>query len=169
VQVIFAHQRAVGIEFAGVVLRDSEDVLHPLELKFFNFLLSRKDMIQVPVASLERGLSEWVAGTYVDEFAESHGKEMLVRESISATVPSAGVGTCFSRRALAALVGTTHNHPFNTESLTEDYDVGMRLQALATARSRRRCGGSWRPFRSDRPPTPRPCHRSASCQRSMRR
>jgi adsorption protein B len=71
-----------------------------------------------------------VAGTYMDEFAESHGKEMHVRESVCGTVPSAGVGTCFSRRALVALVGATRNHPFNTDSLTEDYDVGMRLQAL---------------------------------------
>jgi len=45
-------------------------------------------------------------------------------------VPSAGVGTCFSRRALQALVGATRNKPFNTESLTEDYDVGMRLSQL---------------------------------------
>ena len=33
-----------------MVLHDSEDVLHPLELKFFNYLLPRKDMIQLPVA-----------------------------------------------------------------------------------------------------------------------
>jgi bacteriophage N4 adsorption protein B len=45
-------------------------------------------------------------------------------------IPSAGVGTCFSRRALQALVGSTRNHPFNISSLTEDYDVGMRLQEL---------------------------------------
>jgi adsorption protein B len=130
VESIFAYEQNNGIRFAGVVLHDSEDVLHPLELKFFNYLLPRKDMIQLPVASLERGLTEFVAGTYMDEFAESHGKEMLVRESISGTVPSAGVGTCFSRRALAALVGATRNHPFNISSLTEDYDVGMRLQEL---------------------------------------
>ena len=130
VETIFAHEEEHGMQFAGVVLHDSEDVLHPLELKFFNYLLPRKDMIQLPVASLERGLTEWVAGTYMDEFAESHGKEMLVRESAAGMVPSAGVGTCFSRRALMALVGATRNHPFNISSLTEDYDVGMRLQEL---------------------------------------
>ncbi|MDB5897292.1 MAG: glycosyl transferase family protein, partial [Ramlibacter sp.] len=130
VETIFAYEQEHAMEFAGVVLHDSEDVLHPLELKFFNYLLPRKDMIQLPVASLERGLTEWVAGTYMDEFAESHGKEMLVRESVAGMVPSAGVGTCFSRRALLALVGATRNNPFNISSLTEDYDVGMRLQAL---------------------------------------
>jgi bacteriophage N4 adsorption protein B len=130
VEAIFAVEHETGQQFAGVVLHDSEDVLHPLELKFFNYLLPRKDMIQLPVASLERKLGELVAGTYMDEFAESHGKEMVVRESVAGMIPSAGVGTCFSRRALLALVGSTRNHPFNISSLTEDYDVGMRLQEL---------------------------------------
>jgi adsorption protein B len=130
VDAIFAHEREHGMEFAGVVLHDSEDVLHPLELKFFNYLLPRKDMIQLPVASLEREWYELVAGTYMDEFAESHAKEMVVRESVSGMVPSAGVGTCFSRRALLGLVGATRNKPFNVDSLTEDYDVGMRLSQL---------------------------------------
>ncbi|HEY8356059.1 MAG TPA: glycosyl transferase family protein [Ramlibacter sp.] len=130
VEAIFAYEQQAGTPFAGVVLHDSEDVLHPLELRFFNYLLPRKDMIQLPVASLERRLGELVAGTYMDEFAESHGKEMLVRESIAGMVPSAGVGTCFSRRALLALIAAEGNHAFNISSLTEDYDVGMRLQAL---------------------------------------
>ena len=130
VAAIFEYEKESGTEFAGVALHDSEDVLHPLELKFFNYLLPRKDMIQLPVASLERDWYELVAGTYMDEFAESHAKEMVVRESVSGMVPSAGVGTCFSRKALAALVGATHNKPFNVDSLTEDYDVGMRLAGL---------------------------------------
>jgi adsorption protein B len=130
VAAIFEHEQEKGVEFAGVVLHDSEDVLHPLELKFFNYLLPRKDMIQLPVASLEREWYELVAGTYMDEFAESHAKEMVVRESVSGMVPSAGVGTCFSRKALVALVGSTRNKPFNVDSLTEDYDVGMRLSQL---------------------------------------
>ena len=130
VEDIFNYERDSGIEFAGVVLHDSEDVLHPMELKFFNYLLPRKDMIQLPVASLEREWYELVAGTYMDEFAESHAKEMVVRESVSGMVPSAGVGTCFSRKALINLIGATHNKPFNIESLTEDYDVGMRLARL---------------------------------------
>jgi adsorption protein B len=130
VDAIFEHEKTHDVEFAGVILHDSEDVLHPLELKFFNYLLPRMDMIQLPVASLEREWYELVAGTYMDEFAESHAKEMVVRESVSGMVPSAGVGTCFSRKALSALVGSTRNKPFNIDSLTEDYDVGMRLAQL---------------------------------------
>ncbi|RDU98417.1 glycosyl transferase family protein [Trinickia dinghuensis] len=130
IQAIFKYEREADIEFAGVVLHDSEDVLHPLELKFFNYLLPRKDMIQLPVASLERHWFELVAGTYMDEFAEWHAKDLVVRESLAGAVPSAGVGTCFSRRALLALIDETDNQPFNTESLTEDYDVGARLAKL---------------------------------------
>ncbi|HEX8544825.1 MAG TPA: glycosyl transferase family protein [Pseudomonas sp.] len=127
IQAIFLYEETHGTTFAGVVLHDSEDVLHPLELRLFNYLLPRKDMIQLPVVSLERNWYEWVAGTYMDEFAEWHGKDLVVRESMTDTVPSAGVGTCFSHRALRVLAGETQNQPFNTDSLTEDYDVGARL------------------------------------------
>ena len=126
---IFAHEKAHDTEFAGVVLHDSEDVLHPLELRFFNYLLPRKDLIQIPVTSLERDWYELVAGTYMDEFAEWHAKDLVVRESMMGMVPSAGVGTCFSRRALLILCERDHNQPFSVESLTEDYDIGVRLAA----------------------------------------
>jgi bacteriophage N4 adsorption protein B len=58
VQAIFLHEQTTGIEFAGMVLHDSEDVLHPLELKLFNYILPRKDFIQIPVTSLERRWDE---------------------------------------------------------------------------------------------------------------
>ncbi|MCR6686463.1 glycosyl transferase family protein [Pseudoxanthomonas sp.] len=130
IQAILAYEQRHDVEFAGVVLHDSEDVLHPLELKFFNYLLPRKDMIQLPVTSLDREWFELVAGTYMDEFAEWHAKDLVVRESVSGMVPSAGVGTCFSRKALLALCEQTRNQPFNTDSLTEDYDIGARLAAM---------------------------------------
>ncbi|MDR5769719.1 glycosyl transferase family protein [Caballeronia sp. LZ028] len=130
VQAILHHEFEAGMEFAGIVMHDSEDVLHPVELKFFNYLLPRKDMIQLPVASLERHWFELVAGTYMDEFAEWHAKDLVVRESLAGAVPSAGVGTCFSRRAILALVDETEHQPFNTESLTEDYDIGTRITRL---------------------------------------
>jgi adsorption protein B len=63
----------------------------------------------------------------MDEFAEWHSKDLVVRESLSKMVPSAGVGTCFSRRALELLAAETQNQPFNTDTLTEDYDIGARL------------------------------------------
>lgn len=127
IQAIFLHQKVNNVTFAGIVLHDSEDVLHPLELRFFNYLLPRMDLIQLPVTSLEREWYDLVAGTYMDEFAEWHAKDLVVRESLAGTVPSAGVGTCFSQRAIAVLAAETNNQPFNTDSLTEDYDIGARL------------------------------------------
>ncbi|QIL82142.1 glycosyl transferase family protein [Diaphorobacter sp. HDW4A] len=130
VQAIFLQNQHQPVPFAGVVLHDSEDVLHPLELKYYNYLLPRVDFIQLPVASLERHWYELVAGTYMDEFAEWHTKDLVVRESMSRMVPSAGVGTCFSRKALAHLSVETNNQPFNTDTLTEDYDIGARLSRM---------------------------------------
>ncbi|QIL70500.1 glycosyl transferase family protein [Diaphorobacter sp. HDW4B] len=130
VQAIFLQNQHQSVPFAGVVLHDSEDVVHPLELKYYNYLLPRVDFIQLPVASLERHWYELVAGTYMDEFAEWHTKDLVVRESMTRMVPSAGVGTCFSRRALESLAVETNNQPFNTDTLTEDYDIGTRLSRM---------------------------------------
>ncbi|UVA79283.1 glycosyl transferase family protein [Pandoraea commovens] len=127
VQAIFKQNQSQPEPFAGVILHDSEDVLHPLELKYYNYLLPRIDFVQLPVTSLEREWYELVAGTYMDEFAEWHTKDLVVRESLSKMVPSAGVGTCFSRKALEELAAETNNQPFNTDTLTEDYDIGARL------------------------------------------
>ncbi|MEW6255740.1 MAG: glycosyl transferase family protein [Pseudomonadota bacterium] len=127
VQAIFLYEQQHDMEFSGVVLHDCEDVIHPLELHLFNYLVHRKELVQIPVMSLERNWFELVAGTYMDEFAEWHSKDLPVRESLSGMVPSAGVGTCFSRTALLALCEETNNQPFNTDSLTEDYDIGLRL------------------------------------------
>ena len=130
VQAIFKQNAQQSVPFAGIVLHDSEDLLHPLELKYYNYLLPRFDFIQLPVASIERNWYELVAGTYMDEFAEWHSKDLVVRERMSHMVPSAGVGTCFSRKALEYLAAQTENQPFNTDTLTEDYDIGARLSRM---------------------------------------
>jgi adsorption protein B len=130
IKAVAQHEKQNNMEFAGVVQHDSEDVLHPIELKFFNYLLPRKDVIQIPVLSLDREWFELIAGTYMDDFAEWHAKDMVVRESIAGVVPSAGVGTCFSRRAILTLSKNGTHDPFNTASLTEDYEIGTHLGQL---------------------------------------
>ena len=50
-------------------MHDAEDVIHPYELQLFNYLLDRMDLIQLPVYSFQREIGEFVAGTYMDEFA----------------------------------------------------------------------------------------------------
>ena len=125
-----AAETAQGRPFAGFVLHDSEDVIHPLELKVFNYFIGRRDLIQLPVLSLEQAKTQWISGTYQDDFAESHSKEMVVRESITGLVPCAGTGVCYSHRAMSALCATTGQAPFNTGTLTEDYDFSFRLKQL---------------------------------------
>ena len=70
----------------------------------------------------------FTAGHYADEFAENHARDMLVREILSKSVPSAGVGSGYSRRALELLAADSNNQLFNIDSLTEDYDFGMRMR-----------------------------------------
>src|SRR5918999_4688187 len=115
---------------AAIVLHDSEDVIHPLELKLFNTLLPGAALVQLPVLSLRRAWRDFTAATYIDDFAEAHGKDMAVREALVGLVPGAGVSTCYSRRAMAALGKASEGEPFNTASLTEDYDLSFRLRSL---------------------------------------
>jgi len=116
-----------NLRFEIFVLADSEDVLHPLSLKLFNYLVPRKDMIQLPVIPFEQKWSQFTSGHYADEFAENHSKDMIVRERLTGVLPSAGVGCAFSRRALEVMAENSNNQVFNTGSLTEDYEFGLRL------------------------------------------
>ena len=125
---ICAFERTAGIEFAGYILHDAEDITHPLELKLYNHLIPRKDMVQIPVIPLERPWYDLTGGHYQDEFAENHIKELVVRESLTGHVPSAGVGTAISRRALDVLSEHHQTLPFDTGNLTEDYDLALRMK-----------------------------------------
>ncbi|MCI5050481.1 MAG: glycosyl transferase family protein [Rickettsiales bacterium] len=125
---VLEYEEKSGEQFAGIVMHDAEGVVHRLELRLFNYLIDRKDLMQLPVFSLERPWYEFVAGHYIDEFAEAHSKDLLVREMLTGVVPSAGVATCFSRRAIAALANDKDGVIFNTNSLTEDYDISFRLK-----------------------------------------
>jgi bacteriophage N4 adsorption protein B len=116
-----------GIRYEVVVLHDSEDVIHPLELRLLNWLIPRKDMVQLPVVPLEMPARYWTAGTYLDEFAENHSKDLLVRERLGPVIPSAGVGTGFSRAVLDEVARGRGNQLFNINTVTEDYDFGFSL------------------------------------------
>jgi adsorption protein B len=122
-------EKADAIRFKAVVLHDAEDVVHSAELGLFDALIERFDLVQLPVVPLIDAGSRWVSGHYVDEFLESHGKELVVREAIGASLPSAGVGCAIARAALEALAAG-HGAPFDPDSLTEDYELGLRLGAL---------------------------------------
>lgn len=126
---ILQFERRANLQFEGFILHDAEDVISPLELRLFNYLVARKDLIQLPVYPLERKWTDFTSAHYMDEFAELHAKDIPVREALVGQVPSAGVGTCFSRRALMTLLADGDGVAFDVQSLTEDYDIGFRLRA----------------------------------------
>ena len=130
VEGVFSHEARESVQFAGMVVQGSGDTLHPLSLAYFNYLLPRKDLIQLPVASLDQPWHALVAGAVMDEYAQVHGKDLVLRER-AGIVPSAGAGMCLSRRAVQALVRVTCAKPFDISSLGEDYGVSRTLSGLA--------------------------------------
>src|SRR3954463_3771180 len=114
----------------AVVLHDAEDVVHPLELRIFDGLIDRSAVIQLPVLPLPDPHSRWIAGHYCDEFAEAHTKELVVREAVGAAIPLAGVGCAIARRPLEKLAALQDGRPFAGKSMTEDYELGLKLGAL---------------------------------------
>ena len=118
---------AEGFRAKAVVLHDAEDIVHSAELRVFDTLIERFAMVQLPVLPLPDPRSRWIGGHYNDEFAEAHGKTMVVREAIGAAVPAAGVGCAFARDLLARVATHRGGAPFDPESLTEDYEIGLRL------------------------------------------
>lgn len=128
IDAILRFESEAKIQFAGFILHDAEDVISPMELRLYNYLLPNKDLIQIPVYPYAPEWKGFTAGHYVDEFAENHGKDVIVREALTGQVPSAGVGTCFSRKAISALLEDGDGIAFDVQSLTEDYDIGFRLK-----------------------------------------
>ena len=127
---IFMFEAEHNIKFAGIVMHDSEDLIHPLELKLFNKLVDIYHFIQLPVYSFSRPITSMIAGLYMDEFAEMHTKDLEVRQRISGVIPCAGVSACFSREAIQHLNDQNHGEAFRTSSFTEDYDIAFRVSEL---------------------------------------
>lgn len=126
-------ERAESMRFAGVVLHDAEDHVHPKELALYREHLVDHAMVQIPVVPIVACGSRWICGHYGDEFAEAHGKEMVLRSHVGAPIPSAGVGCAFTRNAVAVLAIERGGQPFRADSLTEDYEVGMLIGAYGLA------------------------------------
>ena len=116
-----------GYRFDAIILHDAEDLIHASELALFDRLLPGLDFVQLPVLPLPDPHSRWIGNSYCDEFAEAHGKAMTVRQSLGAAIPSAGTGCAISRKALAGLAEQRGGVPFDADSLTEDYELGLRI------------------------------------------
>jgi bacteriophage N4 adsorption protein B len=127
---LVAYEDAVGRSAKAIVLHDAEDLVHPLELKLFDRLVEYAGLVQLPVVPLIDADSRWIGGHYADEFAEAHMKELVVREAVGAAIPLAGVGCAIERIALSRLAARHDGRPFAGTSMTEDYEMGLRLGAI---------------------------------------
>lgn len=128
---ILEFERDRGIRFKGIVIHDSEDVVHPYELLVENYLLNFHDAIQMPVFPLQKMpavknvFKNMISGTYADEFAENHYTMLVARNTVGSFVPSAGTGFALSRKILDSF--QDHN-VFPVGSLTEDYKLSLMLK-----------------------------------------
>lgn len=111
------------------VIHDAEDVIHPDSFIAISAMNEEVDFIQIPILSLPVSIHKWVAGTYLDEFAEIHMKELPVRQALGMPVPSAGVGTFFSWRILEKM-GPRFGYWFDEGNLTEDYEISLRIARM---------------------------------------
>ncbi len=147
---VLADEARASRRFKAVVLHDAEDVVDALELRVFDHLMPRLAMVQLPVVPLVDGRSRWVGGHYLDEFAESHVKDMVVREALGAAVPSAGVACAIERAMLGRIAAAAGGLPFDPACLTEDYELGIRIKLLGGRGALVRIGGSALGRRADR-------------------
>ena len=123
-------EAAEGLAFSAVALHDAEDLVHPLELRVYARELLAHPAVQLPVLPLAHAHSRFFAGHYLDEFAESHGRSLVVRQAIGAGLPFAGVGCAIRRDVLGQLADARDGAPFDATSLTEDYELGFAIAAL---------------------------------------
>jgi adsorption protein B len=123
-------ERRCGRPFRLVVLHDAEDMVDPAALGLLDRAVEDADFVQLPVIPEVQRSSRLVGSHYCDEFAEQHGKVMVVRAALSAGLPAAGVGCAFHRSMLDRIARHTGGPgPFSVESLTEDYELGLRIKA----------------------------------------
>ncbi len=120
-------EKAEGREFAAIILHDAEDMAHPEEMKLYGRLLKSNAAVQIPVMPIIDRKHHWISGHYADEFAEAHARDMIVRQAIGASLPFAGVGCAIRRDAMARFADARGGLPFDAASLTEDYEMGLRL------------------------------------------
>ncbi len=119
-----------GRATTAIVLHDAEDVVHRDELSVFDTFIADHRVVQLPVVPVIKRSSRLVSGHYADEFAENHGKGVLVRRVLGAGMPLAGTGCAIAVPMLATIARMRDGDPFDASSLTEDYELGLRIAEL---------------------------------------
>ncbi len=129
-QRMLLYEEEQGIRFDMVLTHDAEDIMDPDALRWINYYAQWNEMVQIPVLALPTPFRELSHGVYCDEFAEFQFRDMPARELLGGFIPSNGVGTGFSRRALEMLAEAHENRIFEPGCLTEDYENGCRIHRL---------------------------------------
>ena len=111
-QRMLLHEEQTGVRFDMVLTHDAEDLMDPDALRWINYYAQWNDFVQIPVLALPTPLRELSHGVYCDEFAEYQFKDMVARQTLGGFIPSNGVGTGFSRRALELLAANHSNRIF---------------------------------------------------------
>ncbi len=132
-QRMLLYEEEHGVRFEMILTHDAEDLIDPDALRWINYYAEWHDMVQIPVLALPTPLRELAHGVYCDEFAEFQFKDMPARQLLGGFIPSNGVGTGFSRRALEQLAAAHQNRIFEPGCLTEDYENGWRVHRLGLA------------------------------------
>ena len=127
-------ERRSGRPFAALLLHDAEDLVHPDELTVCGRLIGTDDtegadVVQLPVVPLVHPEAPFVSGHYADEFAESHGKQMVIRSALGAGMPLAGTGCALGMPMLRRIAAERGGAPFDPTSLVEDYEMGLAIAA----------------------------------------
>ena len=85
-----------------VVLHDAEDMVDPAALGLLYRAIERAEMVQLPVLPEPQPGSRWIGSHYCDEFAEQHGKALVVRDALGRGFPA---DIDHTRRAVIAEMG----------------------------------------------------------------
>jgi adsorption protein B len=125
---LFEESRSV--RFDVMMTHDAEDIIHKDSLRWVNYYSDEYGFVQIPVLALSTPPLNFTHGVYCDEFAEFQTRDLPVRNFLGGFLPSAGVGTSYSREALEALANSASNRIFEPVCLTEDYENGFRLHGL---------------------------------------
>jgi adsorption protein B len=129
-QRMLLYEEEQGLRFDMVLTHDAEDLIDPDALRWINYYAQWNDFVQIPVLALPTKIRELSHGVYCDEFAEYQFKDMVARQALGGFIPSNGVGTGFSRKALELLAANYSNRIFEPACMTEDYENGFRVRRL---------------------------------------
>jgi bacteriophage N4 adsorption protein B len=64
------------------------------------------------------------------QFEEAHAKQLPVRQALGAGLPLAGVGCAIRRDMIGRIAAARDGSPFDKDSLTEDYELGLTVAAM---------------------------------------